>query len=58
VAGSIGVAGAAAGAEAGADAVSVLSFLPHPARRTNPTKAARLQTAMDVFVFMISKYLS
>src|SRR5438093_13719042 len=56
VAGSIGVA-AAAGAAVGA-AAGCSSFLPHPARRTNPSKAARLQTAMDVFVFMISSYLS
>src|SRR6266851_9765836 len=54
VPGSIGVAGAAAGAEAvGVATGSVLSLLPHPARRTRPIKAAVPQTAMEVFVFMI-----
>src|SRR6266481_9707229 len=52
VAGSIGVA-AAAGAAVGAAAGCSSSFLLQPARRKNPSKAARLQTAMDVFVFMI-----
>src|SRR5439155_12267218 len=55
VAASIGVP-VAAGAAVGAAGCS--SFLLHPARRTNPSNAARLQTAMDVFVFMISLYLS
>src|SRR5882757_10314860 len=59
VAGSIGVAGAAAGAEAvGVAAGSVLSLLPHPARRTKPKEAAKPQTAIGVFVFMFSSYLS
>jgi len=60
VAGSIGVAGAAAdaGALEAAGCSSALSFLPHPARRTSPNKAAEAQTAMEVFVFMFSPYLS
>src|SRR6266481_1755329 len=59
VAGSIGVAAGAAGAEAaGVAAGSELSFLPHPARRTRPKEAAKPQTAINVFVFMFSPYLS
>src|SRR6266481_3397956 len=59
VAGSMGVAGAAAGAEAaGVAAGSVPSFLPHPATRTRPNEAAKPQTAIEVFVFIFSTYLS
>jgi hypothetical protein len=48
VAGSIGVAGAAAlGVAAGCS-----SFLPQPARRTRPNEAAKPQTAMEVLFFM------
>src|SRR6266403_4015892 len=57
VAGSIGAAGAAGALDA-AGCCSALSFLPHPARRTSPNKAAELQTAIEVFVFMFSPYLS
>src|SRR5712691_6597798 len=46
VAGSIGVAGAAA---LGVAAGSVLSFLPHPARRARLKEAAKTQTAIEVF---------
>src|SRR5258708_39631482 len=54
VAGSIGVATAAGAAGlAGAGCSSALSFLPHPARRTIPNKAAGPQSAIEVFVFMI-----
>src|SRR5712692_4975429 len=58
VAGSIGVAGAAGAEAVGVAAGSVLSFLPHPARRTRPKKAAKLQTAIEVFFFIFSPYLS
>jgi len=59
VAGSIGVAGAAAGTAAlGVAAGSVLSFLPHPARRTRPNEAAKPQTVIEVFFFMFLPYLS
>src|ERR1700730_7548674 len=53
VAGSIGVA---AGAAAGLGAVgcsSAVSFLPHPASKTTPSKADRLQIANDFFVFIL-----
>src|SRR5712691_3560001 len=59
VAGSIGVAGAAAGAAALGVAVgSVLSFLPHPVRRTRPNEATKPQNAIEVFLFMFLPYLS
>src|SRR5258708_31929494 len=59
VAGSIGVAGAAAGAAAlGVAAGSLLSFLPQPARRTRPNEAAKPQTAIKVLFFMFLQYLS
>src|SRR5260370_8280453 len=50
VAGSIGVAaGAAAGAGA-AGCSSAVSFLPHPANRTAPSKHDRLPVACALFV--------
>src|SRR6266851_3033256 len=55
VAGSIGVAAGAAALGVAAGCSSVLSFLPHPARRTSPSKVGKLQTAMDVFVFMFRR---
>src|SRR5258708_19622010 len=59
VAGSIGVATAAgAAAMLGAGCSSAFSFLPQPARRTSPNNAAKLQTAVDVFVFIFSLHLS
>src|SRR5467141_2562470 len=59
VAGSIGVAGAAAGAAAlGVAAGSLLSFLPQPARRTRPNEAAKPQTAIKVLFFIFLQYLS
>src|SRR5437667_11321032 len=55
VAGSIGVAGVAA---LGVAAGSLVSFLPHPARRTRPNEAAKPQTAIEVFFLMFLPYLS
>src|ERR1700730_5837801 len=53
VAGSIGVAvGAAAGLGA-AGCSSAVSFLPHPASRTTPSKTDRLQNASDLLVFIL-----
>src|SRR5882762_8468191 len=52
VAGSIGVAGAAAGAEAAGVAVGCSSFLPHPARRRRPKEADKPQSAIEFFFFM------
>src|SRR5947209_7235213 len=52
VAGSIGAAVGPAGG--GADGCcSALSFLPHPARRTIPSKTDRLQIAKVCFFFIL-----
>src|ERR1700687_6089499 len=58
VAGSIGVAAAAGADAAGAGCSSAVSFLPHPASRARPSSAGKLETAIHVFVFMLSRYLS
>src|SRR6266478_3143562 len=47
VAGSIGVAAGAAGCS------SAVSFLPHPANRTTPSKTDRLPIASDLLVFIL-----
>src|SRR5216684_1460060 len=52
VAGSIGVAVGAAALGVAAGCSSVPSFLPHPARRTRPSIAAKPQTVIDVFVLI------
>src|SRR5713101_10190608 len=57
VAVSIVAAGAAAGLGA-AGCSSVVSFLPHPVSRASASKAERPQTAIRVFFFMLSPYLS
>src|SRR6266478_758942 len=52
VAGSMGAAaGPAVGLAAGCSSAD--SFLPHPARRTIPSKADRLQIANDCFLFIL-----
>src|ERR1700687_1066877 len=59
VAGSTGVAAAAGAAAPGATGCSsAVSFLPHPASRTSPNNAGIPQTAIHVFVFILSLYLS
>src|SRR5271167_2464973 len=58
VAGSIGVAAGVAAALGAAGCSSTVSFLPQPARRTNPSNADRPQTVTDVFFFIWSTYLS
>src|SRR5712692_1770542 len=51
VAGSIGVAAGDAAGAAGCS--SAVSFLPHPASRTAPSKTDRLQIASDFFLFIL-----
>src|SRR4029077_14706910 len=53
VAGSMGVAGAAAGAEAAGVSTGASSFFPHPVSRTNAKSAGIVQTDIRVFVFML-----
>src|SRR5258707_12345724 len=49
VAGSIGVAGAAAGAESAGVAVGCFSFLPHPHRGRMPKESDHLQSTSEFF---------
>jgi hypothetical protein len=59
VAGSMGVAAAAGVVVAGvAGCSSVVSFLLHPTRRTNPKMQAKPQCVNRVVVVMMSLYLS
>src|SRR6266446_10053502 len=53
VAGSIGVAAGAAAGVGAAGCSSAVSFLPHPANRTTPSKTDRLPVASDLFVFIL-----
>src|SRR5258706_6379827 len=58
VARSIGVAAGAAAGPGAAGCSSAVSFLPHPANNTVPSKADTLQIASDflVFIFPASSY--
>src|SRR5258708_39591193 len=53
VAGSIGVAAGAAAGPGAAGCSSAVSFLPHPANNTVPSKTDRLPICSDLVVFIL-----